>query len=99
MLLEVLPLEDGPRVDLAHAGDERLDDLVVGGAAQARVAPADVQRIGEQRLAVGAHVQRDRQRQPGMDAGRGRVQRELADRDRPCRRRPGRPGRGSARCR
>ena len=82
MLLEVLPLEHGPRQDLAHAGDERLDHLVVGVAAQARVPPAHVQRIHEELHAVRADVQRDREREPRVDAGRGGVQRELAHGDR-----------------
>ena len=43
--------------------------------------PADVERVGESRLVVGADVEQDRQRRRGMDAGAGRVERELADRD------------------
>ena len=82
MLLEVLPLEHGAGQDLAHAGDERLDHLVVGIAAQPRVPPAHVQRIHEELHAVRSDVQRDRQREPRVDAGRGRVEGELADRDR-----------------
>ena len=45
------------------------------------MAPADVQRIGEELHAVRAHVQRHRQGQAGMDARGRRVQRQLADRD------------------
>ena len=63
------------------AGDERLDQRVVLGAAQPRRAIADVQRIREQRRVVRADVQRDRQGQGRMDAAGRRVQRELADRD------------------
>ena len=82
MLLEVLPLDDAARPDLGDAVDERLDELVVGRAAQARRPVADVQRIGEERRVVRAHVERDRQRQGRVDAAAAGVQGELADRDR-----------------
>ena len=68
-------------MDLADAGDERLDDRVVRLAAQPRMAPADVQRVVEQRLAVRADVERHGQRQRRVDARRRRVEGELADRD------------------
>ena len=81
VLLEVLPLDDAAGPDLLHAVDERLDQRVILGAAQPRRAMADVQRILEERRVVGADVERDRQRQRGMDAACRRVQGELADRD------------------
>ena len=43
---------------------------------------AEVQRIGEEERVVRADVQGHRQRQRRMDAGGGRVERQLADRDR-----------------
>ena len=50
VLLEVLPLDEAAGQDLAAtAVDERLDELVVGRAAQPRRAVAEVQRIVEQR--------------------------------------------------
>ena len=81
LLLEVLPLDHAAGPDLVDAGDERLDQRVVLGAAQPGRAVAEVQRIGEQGRVVGADVERDRQGQRGMDAAGRRVQRELADRD------------------
>ena len=98
-LLEVLPLDDAARPDLGDALDERLDQRVVLGPAQARRAKAEVERVGEQRRVVGPDVERDRQRERRMDAAGRRVQGELADGDAPSRPRPGRRGRGSARCR
>ena len=61
--------------------DELFDERVVGLAAQPGMAPAEVQVIGEERGVVGAHVEADRQRARGMDAGGGGVERELAHRD------------------
>ena len=80
-LLEVLPLDDAARPHLGDARDERLDQVVVGGAAQPRGAMPEVERIGQQRRVVGPDVERDRQGQDRMDAAGRRVQRELADRD------------------
>ena len=48
---------------------------------QALLVQADVERIGEQLLVVGAHVEHDRQALRRVDAGAGGVERELADRD------------------
>ena len=81
-LLEVLPLDDAPRPHLGDALDEGLDQRVVLRAAQARGAVAEIERVGEERRVVGPDVERDRQRQRRMDAAGGRVQGELADRDR-----------------
>ena len=81
MLLEVLELDQAARPDLLDAGDERLDERVVLGAAQPRRPIAEVQRVGQQRRIVGADVERHRQRQRRVDAAGRRVQRELADRD------------------
>src|SRR4029077_10215511 len=47
----------------------------------ALVPPADIERIGEPLLIVGADVEQDRQRCPRMNAGARRVERELADRN------------------
>ncbi len=82
LLLEVLELDEAAGPDLLDAGHERLDDRVVRRAAQPRRAIPEVQRVGEQRRIVGAHVEGHRQRQRRMDAARRGVQRELADRDR-----------------
>jgi hypothetical protein len=66
---------------VAAAVDELLDELVVLGAARPLLFQADVHGAVEQVLVVGADVERDRQRVGRMDAGAGRVERELADRD------------------
>ena len=50
-------------------------------AADPGVPVAEVQRIVQQRLVVGAHVQGYRDHAPGVDAGRGGVDGQLADRD------------------
>ena len=81
VLLEVLELDEAARPDRLDAGHEGLDELVIGGAAQARRPIAEVQRIGQQPRVVGAHVERDRQGQRRVDAAGRRVQGELADRD------------------
>ena len=60
-LLEVLPLDDAPRPDLGDALDEGLDQRVVLGSAQARLAETEVERVGEERRVVGPDVERDRQ--------------------------------------
>ena len=65
----------------ATPSHEGLDELVVGGAAQPPRAVAEVQRIAQQLAIVRADIERDRQRQRGMDAARGRVERQLADGD------------------
>jgi len=78
---EVLELHD-------HAGehdlgrlDELFEQLVVRGPREAPLVDADVQRIVQQGLVVGADVEHDRQAAPRMQAGERRVQRELADWD------------------
>ncbi len=81
VLLEVLELDQAARPDLVDPDDERLDQGVVLGAAQARRPIAEVQRIGEQRGIVGPDVERHGERQGRVDAAAGGVQRELADRD------------------
>ena len=62
-LLEVLELDDAARPDLLDAGDERLDERVVVGAAQARRPMAEVERVGQEGRVVGPDVERDRQGQ------------------------------------
>ena len=79
--LEVLPLDDAAGPDLLDALHEGLDELVVGRAAQPAGAVAHVERVVEQGAVVGAHVERDRQRQRGVQAAAGGVQRQLADGD------------------
>ena len=56
-------------------------ELVVVGVAQAAMSPAEVQRIGQQRLVLGAGVEEHRQRSLGIDPTDRGVEGELADRD------------------
>ena len=99
VLLEVFPLEQGVGEDLLHGLDEGLDEGVVRGPAQARAAVAEVERIVEQGLPIGAHVERDGQGEPGVDARARGVERELAHGDAHAARSPDRRARGCARCR
>ena len=78
---EVLKLDDGSREDLLHSQDELFHQRVVGFAPLAIALEADVKRIVQQFLIVGAHVQRDGQALLGMDAGAGGVERQLAHGD------------------
>ena len=69
------------RPALRRRGDELLDKDVVFLAAHPLVTPADVERIGQPLIVVGADIEKHRQRRQGMDAAAGGVERELADRD------------------
>ena len=69
------------RPAFAHRADEHVDQFVVFGAAHAFVLPADIKRIGEVLLVVGAGVENDRQRGRRMQPGAGGVERQLADRN------------------
>ena len=60
LLLEVLPLDDAVGPDLGDADDERLEEVVILGPAQARRAMADVQRIGQELRVVCPDIERDR---------------------------------------
>jgi hypothetical protein len=66
---------------LACCLDVTVDEVVVGLAADPAVAVANVRRVVEQALLVGADVKDDRQDPVGVDSGRRRVDGELADRD------------------
>ena len=78
---EILPMQQDMRPALAHRGDKRLDQLIIFGAAHALVLPADIERIGEVFLVVGADIENDRQRGRRMQPGAGGIKRELADRN------------------
>ncbi len=81
VLLEVLPLQDGVREHLVDRLDERLEEPLVRLAAQPRVSPAQVERVVQEPLRVGAHVEGDGECACGVDARARRIERELADRD------------------
>ncbi len=74
-------MQQDVRPAFAYGGDEDLDELVVFGAAHALVLPADIKRIRQVFLIVGADVEQDRQRGRRMQPGAGGVERELADRN------------------
>ena len=78
---EIFPLQHDVRPALGQRGDEFVDEAVVFLAAHALVPPADVERIVEIFLVVGADIEQDRQRGRRIDAAAGGVQRQLADRD------------------
>ena len=78
---EVLELDQHARENAARGGDEFVDELVIGRAGEALLPYADVIRIGQKRFIVGADVEHHRQAELGVDAGAGRVKRQLADRN------------------
>ncbi len=78
---EIFPVQQHVRPSLTDRVHERLDEVVVVGAAHALVLPADVKRIVEVFAVVRADVEDDRQRCRRMQPGAGRVERKLADRN------------------
>ena len=78
---EVFPLQQHVRPALRDRGHEALDVSVIVVAPHALMLPADIEGIGEPLLIVGADVEQDGQRGGGVDAGAGRVERQLADGD------------------
>ena len=81
LLRKVLPLQENLGIARLDALDEQVDEVVVLLAADPFVAPADVERIVQTLLVVGADVQHDRQRGRRIDAAAGRIERKFADRD------------------
>ena len=61
--------------------DDRVDKIVVFLAAHPLMAPAEIQRIGQTLLIVGADIEHDRQSRRRIKTAAGRVERELADRN------------------
>jgi hypothetical protein len=78
---EVLELDDDAGEDALGGGHELVHQRVVVRARQAPLVQPDVERIVQQRLVVGAHVEHHRQALGGLDAGRRRVERQLPDGD------------------
>ena len=64
-----------------HGGYERLDELVIGGAANALVSPADIDRIREAIRIVRSDVEQDRQRAGRIEAAASGIERQFADRN------------------
>ena len=81
LLLEVLELKEHLRVHLKERRHQLLHERIVVGAPEALLSHPCVVRILEQLAAVGAHIEGDGQHLPGMKAGRGAVEGQLADGD------------------
>ena len=69
------------REDHLHGLDEFLDQLVIGGAAQAGHGGADIEGVLAQLAVVGADVEHDGQALRGVDAGAAGVKGQLAHGD------------------
>ena len=99
VLLEVLPLQDRVGEGVADRPDERVDEAVVVGAAQ----PRTWDSRGRAGRAAGPRCRcRSPARPAASGAARSRLRRCTGSASRPgcpCRPRPGRRGRVSARCR
>src|SRR3974390_351507 len=74
-------MQEHMRPAFAHGVDEAVDKFIVFRAAHALVLPADIERIGQVLLVVGADVEDDRQRGRWMKSGAGGGERQLADRN------------------
>jgi len=75
---EVLPVQTGARTELCHGVHEFVHEGEVGVALQAGLAQARVERVVEQAVAVGAHIQHHRQHPLGVQPGAEGVHGELA---------------------
>uniref|UniRef100_A0A1I8I0U8 Sigma non-opioid intracellular receptor 1 n=1 Tax=Macrostomum lignano TaxID=282301 RepID=A0A1I8I0U8_9PLAT len=79
---EILELHEAAAAVGPHHGlHEGVNEFIVLGAADPRHAQAAVHGVADQLFAVAANVQRDGQAVAGVDAGQGRIQAELANRD------------------
>ena len=78
---EVLELDQHAREHLPRGGDELVDEVVIGLAGEPLLADADVIGVLEEGFVVGADVEHHRQAELGVNAGAGRVERQLADRN------------------
>ncbi len=81
MIGEILELDHDAGKSLTRRGDEFVDELVIGRAAQAPLAHTDIIGIVEQCLVVGADIKHHRQAEFWMNAGAGGIERQLADRN------------------
>src|SRR5438093_2547654 len=78
---EILPLQQYVRPAFDDSRHESLDELVVFGAANALVAPPDIEGVRQPLRVVGADIEQDRQRLFRVNSGAGRIERQLADRN------------------
>ena len=79
---EVLKMQQRVREQRRHGLQIPGDEAVVGSAADPGVPVAQVQRVVQQPLVVGAHVQGHRDHPARVDPGRSGIDRQLAHRDR-----------------
>ena len=75
MIGEILELDHDAGERRARRGDKFVDELVIGSAAQAPLAHADIIGIVQQRLVIGADVKHHRQAELRMNTGAGGIER------------------------
>ena len=80
-LQKVFPLQDGVRVHAHDGVDESVDEVLIRRSPDPSVPQAEIQRVVQPLLIVGAHVEQDRQRQIRRDSGARGVEGQLPDRD------------------
>ncbi len=80
-LLEVLPLQEGPRKPSLDRSDELVDQSIVVRPAHPARSPPEVERIVQEGHVVRAHVEADRKGLPRWDPRTRGVEGELAHRD------------------
>ena len=76
---KVFPLEECSGKNFSDGGNKGVDEAVVIGAGDARVAPAEIFRVAQAFLVVRADVQNDGESSPGMNSADEAVERKLAD--------------------
>ena len=79
---EVFPLDQRTRENFCDSLNKLIDQFKVLITSNPRLTPAEIEFVVQQFFVIGADIQTDRQRLPGMDTGSRRVQRKLADADR-----------------
>ena len=78
---EVLELDQGARIPLLDGVHELVDEIEVGLPLEAPLGVAEIERVAQQLLVVGADVERHGQALAGRDARAGGVERQLPDRN------------------
>src|ERR1039457_5255236 len=78
---EVIPLQEYSREERGHGLDVSVDESVVALSPYPGVAVPDVRRVGQQTFAVGADIEHDGDHTGRVNAARGGVNRQFADRD------------------
>ena len=78
---EVLPLQQDARQFSSHRLNEPVNEVVVGGAVDTVMPPAEIHGVVEELRVVGADVKENRQPAGRIDPAQRRVQGQLPDRD------------------